>query len=201
MHNALEDADVLLFEELRLNAALPGPLRQGTRPGGLTPPEVPARVAHGLTENQAVSERRTTVVHTPHILVSLEHPSHCLKQNHATSDMTRRRRVTSPPPPSKGWLRSLPMTAVRALNPPLQCAPAGRHPRKRRQASQRVRRHPGLEMDDTVKSFQPRADICLSPCSFRITPLDDQETKVISETILWQRPSCCEKSLYPQQHI
>jgi len=152
MHSALEDADGLLFEELRLNAALPGPLCQGTRPGGLTPPEVPARVAHRLTENQAVSERRTTV-RTPHILVSLEHPSHCLEQNHATSDMTRRRRVRSPPPPYKGWLRSLPMTAVRALNPPLQCAPAGRHPRKRRQAPQRVRRHPGLEMNDPVKAF------------------------------------------------
>jgi len=48
MHDVLEDADGLLLEELRSNAALPGPFRQGTRPVGLTPHGVPARAAHRI---------------------------------------------------------------------------------------------------------------------------------------------------------
>lgn len=97
MHDVLEDADGLLFEELRSIAALPGPFRQGTGPVGLTPHGVPARVAHRLTGTQPFSERHTNVfTYTTHPgLVErlheapLEPHPHCLMQKHTTSAIRR----------------------------------------------------------------------------------------------------------------
>jgi len=71
MHDVLEDADGLLLEELRSNAALPGPFRQGTRPVGLTPHGVPARAAHRI-DSQGLSHSQSatlTYLRTPHTLV------------------------------------------------------------------------------------------------------------------------------------